>query len=73
MRHDDLGPEEQARQGALDRTWRAAQEALSDEDFRARLQASVDRVKWSCLAALKATDDPDAFFRRNADIPPGGT
>lgn len=44
VRHDDLGPEEQARQRALDRSWRAAQEALGDQDFRARLQASIDRV-----------------------------
>lgn len=47
VRHDDLNPEEQARQGALDRSWRAAREALSDPDFRARLEQSIDRVNGS--------------------------
>lgn len=47
MRHEDLSPEEQDRQHALDRSWRAAQEALSDQEFRARIQASIDRVNRS--------------------------
>ncbi len=47
VRHDDLSPEEQDRQSALDRSWRAAQEALSDQGFRARLEESIDRVNGS--------------------------
>lgn len=46
-RHEDLNPEEQDRQRALDRSWAAAQEALDDSEFRARLQASIDRVNRS--------------------------
>ncbi|MDP9403207.1 MAG: hypothetical protein M3P85_07690 [Actinomycetota bacterium] len=42
-----LNPEEQDRQRALDRSWAAAQEALDDSEFRARLQASIDRVNRS--------------------------
>ncbi len=52
VRHDDLSPEEQARQRALDRSWTAAQEALSDPDFHARLQASIDRVNRSDIRPI---------------------
>ncbi len=52
VRHDDLSPEEQARQRALDRSWRTAQEALSDQEFRARLQASIDRVNRSNITPI---------------------
>lgn len=47
IRHDDLSPEEQDRQRALDRSWAGAQEALKDPDFRARLEASIARVNAS--------------------------
>lgn len=47
VRHEDLNPEEQDRQRAFDRSWAAAQEGLDDPDFRARLQASIDRVNRS--------------------------
>ncbi len=47
VRHEDLNPEERDRQRALDRSWTAAQEALSDPEYRARLQASIDRVNRS--------------------------
>lgn len=47
VRHEDLNPEERDRQRALDRSWAAAQTGLSDREFRARLQASIDRVNRS--------------------------
>lgn len=47
LRHDDLNPEESARQKALDRSWRAAQESLVDPEFRAYLEASINRVNMS--------------------------
>jgi hypothetical protein len=47
LRHDDLNPEESAKQSALDRSWRAAQDALADPEFRAYLQASIERVNRS--------------------------
>ena len=47
VRRDDLSPDEQDRQRALDRSWAAAQEALEDADFRARLEASIARVNAS--------------------------
>lgn len=56
VRHDDLSPEEQARQRALDRSWRAAREALSDQDFRARLEESIDRVNGSALRPITSKE-----------------
>ena len=47
VRHEDLNPEERDRQRALDRSWAAAQASLGDPGFRARLQASIDRVNHS--------------------------
>jgi len=47
VRRDDLSPDEQDRQRALDRSWAGAQEALKDPDFRARLEASIARVNAS--------------------------
>ncbi len=47
LRHDDLSPEERARQRALDRSWRAGQEALSDPAMREYLERSIDRVNRS--------------------------
>jgi hypothetical protein len=47
VRHDDLSPEEQARQRALDRSWGAAQEALNNPGARALLEASIERVNRS--------------------------
>jgi hypothetical protein len=47
LRHDDLSPEELARQRALDRSWRAAQKSLADPKFRAHLKAAIERVNMS--------------------------
>lgn len=44
LRREDLNPEELARQRALDRSWSAARESLSDPEFRAYLEASIERV-----------------------------
>ena len=52
VRHDDLSPEEQDRQRALDRSWAGAQEALKDPEFRARLEASIARVNESDATPL---------------------
>ncbi len=43
-RREDLNPEELARQSALDRSWAAAQQSLADNEFRACLEASIERV-----------------------------
>jgi len=47
VRHEDLNPEGRDRQRSLDRSWAAAQVALSDPEFRARLQRSIDRLNRS--------------------------
>jgi hypothetical protein len=47
LRREDLNPEELARQRALDRSWSAARESLSDPEFRAYLEASIERVNLS--------------------------
>jgi hypothetical protein len=52
VRRDDLSPDEQDRQRALDRSWAGAQEALKDPDFRARLEASIARVNASDAAPV---------------------
>ena len=46
-RDDKLKGEELDRQRALDRSWEAAQRLLSDEEFRAYLDASIERVRSS--------------------------
>jgi len=46
-RHEHLTDDEQRRQRALDRSWTAAQAALSDEDLVADLQARIDRLRTS--------------------------
>ena len=47
VRRDRLSAGEEERQRALDRSWAGAQAALKDEDFRTRLQASIERVNAS--------------------------
>ncbi len=47
LRHDHLSPEELARQRALDRSWRAGQEALNDPAMREYLERSIERVNRS--------------------------
>jgi len=47
LRRDNLSPEESARQRNLDRSWRAAQDSLSDPAFRSYLEASIRRVNVS--------------------------
>jgi hypothetical protein len=47
LHRDDLNPEELARQRALDRSWRAAQQSLADPEFRAQLEAAIERVNRS--------------------------
>ena len=46
-RHDNLSGEELNRQRALDRSWEAANRLLSEEEFRAYLDASIERVRSS--------------------------
>jgi hypothetical protein len=52
LRHDDLSPEELARQRALDRSWRAAQKALSDPAMREYVERSIERVNSSDAPTL---------------------
>ena len=47
VRHDDLSPEERARQRALDRSWRVGQQALNDPAMREYLERSIERVNRS--------------------------
>ena len=47
LRREDLSPEESARQSALDCSWFVARESLADPEFRARLEASIQRVSAS--------------------------
>ena len=47
LHREDLSPEESARQSALDRSWRAAQDSLSDPAFQAQLEESIERVNGS--------------------------
>jgi hypothetical protein len=47
LRHDDLSPEELARQRALDRSWHVGQQALSDPAMRKYLEDSIERVNGS--------------------------
>ena len=54
LRREELNPEELARQRALDRSWRAAQESLSDPAFRAFLEASIERVTVSGAEPITA-------------------
>jgi hypothetical protein len=54
LRREDLNAEELARQRALDRSWRAAQESLSDSAFRAYLEASIERVNMSDAEPITA-------------------
>jgi hypothetical protein len=54
LRREDLNPEELARQRALDRSWSAAQESLSDPEFRAYLDASIERVNLSDAEPISA-------------------
>ena len=54
LRREDLNPEELARQRALDRSWRAAQDSLSDPEFRAYLEASIERANLSDAKPISA-------------------
>ena len=57
LRHDDLSPEELARQRALDRSWRAAQKALSDPGMREYLEkSSIERVNSSDAPSLPSEE-----------------
>ena len=49
-----INPEELARQRALDRSWTAARESLSDPEFRAYLEASTERVSVSDAEPISA-------------------
>jgi hypothetical protein len=44
LHREDLSPEELARQRALDRSWETAQRSLANNEFRAYLEASLERV-----------------------------
>jgi hypothetical protein len=54
LRHDDLNPEESARQLDLDRSWRAAQASMADPEFRAYLERSIARVNESDATPISA-------------------
>lgn len=54
VRHEDLTEAEVAHQEALDRSWSAANEALTDPEFRARLHESLVKVNESRSSATKS-------------------
>lgn len=56
LRHEDLSPEELDRQRALDRSWKAAQEALSDPAMREYLDESIERVNRSDAPSLSGEE-----------------
>jgi hypothetical protein len=65
MRHDDLTEEQLELKHAYERSWDNAQRQLADPEFRAYLEASIERVNTSCaqrvgregfLAATEAVD-----------------
>jgi hypothetical protein len=56
LRRDDLSPEELARQEGLDRSWRAAREALAHPEFRAMLEAGIERVRHSTAPVVSAEE-----------------
>lgn len=64
-RHEHLTDDEQMRQRALDRSWAAAQEALSDEEDVRHLRDRIERVlrsdapRLSREAFLAQTDSAD--------------
>ena len=47
MRHDDLTEEQLELQAAYQRSWDNAQRQLADPEFRAYLEASIERVNKS--------------------------
>lgn len=65
VRHEDLTPEGQDRQRALDRSWAAAQTALSDPEFRAQLQTSIDRVNRSDARPITSKE----FLAKTEPVP----
>ena len=54
LRRENSNPEELARQRDLDRSFRATQESLSDPEFRAYLEASIERVSVSDAEPISA-------------------
>ena len=54
VRHEELTEAEVAHQEALERSWSAANEALADPDFRARLEESLVRVNESRSSETKS-------------------
>jgi hypothetical protein len=55
-RHEHLTDDEQRRQRALDRSWAAAQESLSDEDLVADLRARIERLRKSDAPRLSGEE-----------------
>lgn len=47
MRHDDLSAEQLELKRAYERSWENAQRQLADPEFRAYLEASIERVNTS--------------------------
>ena len=56
LRHESFNQEELARQRGLDRSWRAAQEALRDAAFRDYLESAIDRVNSSKAKRLTSEE-----------------
>jgi hypothetical protein len=56
--------------GALEPHSRGVYVNFTSDDSQSRVRAAYSDEQWRRLTALKATYDPDNFFRRNANIPP---
>ena len=54
VRHEELTEAETAHQEELERSWSAANDALTDPEFRARLERSIERVNRSDSSVTKS-------------------
>ena len=54
VRHEELSEAEAAHQEELERSWSAANDALADTEFRARLERSVERVNTSSSSVTRS-------------------
>ena len=57
LRREELTPEAQERQAALDRSWADAQRALSDPAFREGLERTIERLDTTARAAVLSREE----------------
>ena len=57
LRHEDLTPDELARQEEFNRSWADAQRTLDDPELRAYLEASIQRLNSRSSTAVLTRDE----------------